>query len=350
MNRKLFALSVGLLTLGAAHPLLAQELPFAKELPSRAAIELKIEAQQQADAAAEKKAVVDVKAETAAYNAKVSTFRYETSNGPSPLFTNPGDAQGILLPANAVYAQSQVGTFGAPTAEWLALGNSPFPGGATSPYGLRLNWDSALGVFNLVDKGVAGQKDLVIGFGGNTADALKFNFFPSVTSSTANTVVSFSSKGVIRNSSGVRSGSESGTTQKPTVTSTSYIGLVNRRINDNSFLIAGRVMARTDTLILERDGTTAGLRINNPAGTALFPVVTCTGITSVGTLVTSVFGPPVGLTTLFATGGGIDAQGIISVDCSFGDPFGLNNITKVHLLRYPSDYFWVGTVTSSFNQ
>jgi hypothetical protein len=341
MNRQLFALSVSLLTLGAtALPLLAQELP------SRDAIQLRVEAQQRrANETAQNRAGIDVNAEAAAFAATANSFRYETSAQPSPLFTNPGDAQGILLPANAVYGQSQSGAFGQPTAQWLSLGKSPFPAAITSPYGLRLNWDSALAVFNLVDKGIAGQKDLVIGFGGSTGDILRFNFFPTVTSSTATTVVSFFPTGVIRNINGVRSGSETGTSQLPTVnTAAGYVGVINRRINDTSLGLAGRVLARTDTLTLERDGTTAGLRINNPTGVAN-QTVACLGITSTGGLATRVFSPLAGLTTVFS-----DLQGVISVDCTFGNAFNLANITKVHLLRFPNDFFWVGTVTSTFNQ
>ncbi len=339
MNRKLFVLSAGLVALGAtAQPLLAQET-------SKAAVELRVEAQQRrADAAAEKRAVIDVAAEAAAFAATASTFRYETVNGPSPLYTNPGDAQGILLPANAVYAQSQVGTFGTGTAEWLALGNSPFPGGATSPYGLRLNWDSALGVLNLVDKGIAGQKDLVIGFGGSTGDLLKFNFFPTVTSATATTVASISPTGIVRNLSGVRSGSETGTTQLPSVGTTGYIGLVSRRINDTSFATAGRILARTDILTLERDGTNGGLRINNATG-ASFQNVACTGVTSAGAVIGRAFIAPLGISSVFS-----DAQALVSVNCTFGDSFLLNNVTQVSLQRYPGDYYWVGSVTSTFNQ
>jgi hypothetical protein len=36
--------------------------------------------------------------------------------------------------------------------------------------------------------------------------------------------------------------------------------------------------------------------------------------------------------------------------CSFGDPFGLGHLTEVSLSRSPGDYFWIGTVTSTFNQ
>jgi hypothetical protein len=341
MNRQLFALSMGLLVFGvAAQPLLAQET-------SKAAVELRIEAQQRrANAAAEKRAAIDVAAEAAAYNATVSTFRYETVNGPSPLFVNPGDSMGTLLPPNAVYAQSQVGTFGASTAEWLALGNSPFPGGATSPYGLRLNWDSALGVLNLVDKGIAGQKDLVIGFGGSTGDLLKFNFFPTVTSSTATTVASISPTGIVRNLSGVRSGSETGTSQPPSVgTTTGYVGLISRRINSTS-TAAGQILARTDFLTLERDGFNGGLRINYPVPTLGNQNVACTAVTSIGVVMGKAFNLIAPSITQLYT----NADNIVSVNCTFGDSYLLNNITQVYLQRFPGDNYFAGTVTSTFNQ
>lgn len=340
MNRQLFALSVCLLTLCAtAHPLLAQELP------SKATVELRIEAQQRrADAAARKRAAVGRDVEAAAFAATANSFRYAASAQPTPLFTNPGDAQGILLPAGAVYGQSQFGPFGQATAEWLSLGKSPFPASATSPYGLRLNWDSALGVLNLVDKGIAGQKDLVIGFGGSTGDLLKFNFFPTVTSSRATTVASISPTGVVRNLSGVRSGSEAGTSQVPFVGgATGYIGLISRRINDTTN-VAGRILARTDVLTLERDGTSGGLQIANPAGRSSQNIA-CTGVTSSGAVIGNAFVAPAGTTSVFS-----NAQGLVSVNCTFGDVFFLNNVTQVSLQRFPDDFYWAGTVTSTFDQ
>jgi hypothetical protein len=339
MNRQLFALSMGLLVLGvAAQPLLAQET-------SKAAVELRIEAQQRrANAAAEKRAAIDVAAEAAAYNATVSTFRYKNSTQPTPLFVNPGDAQGILLPVDAVYGQSQFGTFGASTSEWLALGKSPVPFTTGAPYGLRLNWDSALGVLNLVDKGIAGQKDLVIGFGGSTGDFLNFNFFPTVTSSDSTTVVSFAPTGIIRNLSSVRSGSEIGTSQPPSVGTTGYAGLVSRRIN-STLIAAGQILARTDNLTLERDGTNGGLQINYPGASISRLNVACTGVTSSGAVIGRVFTLSVGITPIF-----IDADDVVSVNCTFGDSYLLNNITQVFLQRFPGDNYFAGTVTSTLNQ
>ncbi|MBC8123423.1 MAG: hypothetical protein H7Y22_16485, partial [Gemmatimonadaceae bacterium] len=258
MKHQLLCLSVCLLWLGADDGgVLAQNLP-----QSKAEVEAGIAEQQRAEEAASQKAVDN----PALFETSVSNFRYQQKNEPVPLFVNPGDAQGILLPTNAVYAQSQAGTFGQPPAEWLAIGKSLFPpGDPASPYGVRLNWDSALAVFNLVDKGIAGQKDLVIGFGGNAGDLLKFNFFPTVTSSASTTVVSVSSVGNVRSIGATRAGSETGTTQAPFV-GAGYVGLVTRRINDTSFLSVGNFLARTDVLTLERDGTFGGIRINNSSG------------------------------------------------------------------------------------
>jgi hypothetical protein len=111
---------------------------------------------------------------------------------------------------------------------------------------------------------------------------------------------------------------------------------------------AGRVVARTDSLTLERDGSNGGWRLVNTPGagqnTAVF-----TGITSAGTTVNKVLTFPVpvaaGTNTVFS-----NADDILWFQGSFGNAYGGGNITEVSLMRYTGDFWWFGTLRSTFNQ
>lgn len=151
----------------------------------------------------------------------------------------------------------------------------------------------------------------------------------------------------------IRVGSETGTTNAPTVTDSSnneiYNGLVVRRINSTSGS-AGDVAARTNYLRLERDGTDGGWRIANdalPGGER--QTIHCLGITSGGAVVTARVTLPVlapaGTNQLFTA-----AQSVEYMQCSFGHTFYARHLTQVTLQRYPGAFSWVGTVTSTFNQ
>lgn len=138
-----------------------------------------------------------------------------------------------------------------------------------------------------------------------------------------------------------RAGSETGTAQTPDK------GIMTRRVR-STFTAAGGVVARTDKLTLERDGSNGGWRIANVA----FPGITTiafTGITSAGAtvnFVTSFFNPAAaGTTTVFT-----DAQNVVSLRGSFGDSYSVIHMTEVSLTRYPGDSYWTGTLTSTFNQ
>jgi hypothetical protein len=137
-----------------------------------------------------------------------------------------------------------------------------------------------------------------------------------------------------------RAGSEAGTAEAPDK------GLVIRRVKSTTTGI-GSVVARTDKLTLERDGTTSGLRIVNVASPGS-TTIAFTGLTSAGATVNSVTSfslAAAGTNTVFT-----DAQNVVSLRGSFGDSYGANHMTEVSLTRYPGDYYWTGTLTSTFNQ
>jgi hypothetical protein len=148
--------------------------------------------------------------------------------------------------------------------------------------------------------------------------------------------------GTVRIPGMVNAGSQTGTTEFP-----NQPGLVVRRINSTT-LNTNTVVARTDVLTLERDGTAGGLRIRFP-GSGNRQTIAAMGINNAGGQVnfftTIPGGTPPGFFQVYT-----DAQNVHFTRISFGDPFGANHMTEVSLTRDAGDYYWIGTVTSTFNQ
>jgi hypothetical protein len=123
--------------------------------------------------------------------------------------------------------------------------------------------------------------------------------------------------------------------------------LIIRRLKTTN-LALGTVVARTDMLTLQRDGSSGGWQIINAASPGN-TTIAATGVTSTGAavnFVTSIaFNSGQGTNTVFN-----DGQNIVSFHCTFGDSYSPGQMTEVSLVRYPGDYFWTGTVTSTFNQ
>lgn len=157
--------------------------------------------------------------------------------------------------------------------------------------------------------------------------------------------------GPIRATGTIRSGTETG--GAPASYPTGSDGLLVRRVRSVA-PSAGNVVARTDKLTLERDGTSSGLRLVYPAAPGR-QVVNCFGINTNGTTVvyrSTLTNPATaGALTLFA-----DAQRIVHYDISFGDPYSTApaHLTHVVMDRFDdgatSDSYMVGTITSSYNQ
>jgi hypothetical protein len=145
----------------------------------------------------------------------------------------------------------------------------------------------------------------------------------------------------------VSAGSQTGTSEAPSVSSLGYAGLVTRRINSTD-VTAGSIVARTDTMTLERDGSSGGLRVSYVG----FPgaiTITAMGVNNAGGQVnfyTSLNNPFLAGTVQIYT----DAQAVHFTHISFGRPFDDGHLTEVSLTRATSDWFWVGTVTSTVNQ
>jgi hypothetical protein len=139
----------------------------------------------------------------------------------------------------------------------------------------------------------------------------------------------------------VQFGSGTGTAESPDKP------LIFRRVRSMGPTV-GNVVARTDKLTLERDGTAGGWRIVNVASPGP-TTIAATGLTLAGAtvnFVTSLAGAAsAGTNTVFTS-----AQNVVSFRCTFGDSYGPGELTEVSLTRYGSDYFWMGTVNSTFNQ
>ena len=139
----------------------------------------------------------------------------------------------------------------------------------------------------------------------------------------------------------LRSGSETGTSQIPAPK-----GLVVRRINSTA-LTAGQIVARTDYLTLERDGTAGGFVINYN-GFENFTIA-CIGIDSAGNAKNFYKALPQGPSGTLRVYNNSDS--VVHFECTFGVTYvGNDHLTTVTLSRYGTDYFWSGTLVSTFNQ
>ncbi len=134
-------------------------------------------------------------------------------------------------------------------------------------------------------------------------------------------------------------------------TATAGRGLIIRRLESTNSAV-GTVIARTDTLTLERDGTPRGWRIVNTANPG-FATVTAIflGTASAQTWKTITLPNPStpGTNVLFSE---TDLPTtILHLHCTFGDSYDLGHQTEVSLSTSDtSNPTWVGTVISSYNQ
>jgi hypothetical protein len=143
----------------------------------------------------------------------------------------------------------------------------------------------------------------------------------------------------------IRMGSEAGTSQPPTYpTGGGNNGLIIRRIFTTN-IAAGQIVAVTDEINLERDGTNGGWRVNR-FGPTTNQVCNCTGTTSTGATLGKAFNNlGTGITQIYN-----NAENVVFIHCIFGNPYNSAHTTEVTLTRNATDYFWMGTTISTFNQ
>jgi hypothetical protein len=154
--------------------------------------------------------------------------------------------------------------------------------------------------------------------------------------------------GNVRASGLSRLGSETGTTEPPTTqfdgpTTFPYTGMLVRRVISTE-TTAGSVVARSSDLSLQRDGTDGGFRV---VSTASFPrEVRCQGISDGGSHVGTTLAVAAGVTaTVFS-----NSLNVVFFQCILGDLFNGRHHAEVTLGRRTGDFFWVGSVRSTFDQ
>lgn len=137
----------------------------------------------------------------------------------------------------------------------------------------------------------------------------------------------------------LRQGSETGTSEP------AGRGIIIRHVQSTNSAV-GSVVARTDTLTLERDGTLDGWRIVNAANAGNIIIIAFSASYPGGQMIT--LGPnpyPAGTNIFYNTGN-------TYFRCSFGDTSGAGHYTEVSLMKAPIDNnpSWTGFLTSTYNQ
>jgi hypothetical protein len=167
--------------------------------------------------------------------------------------------------------------------------------------------------------------------------------------------MSITHEGDVRIPGMVRFGSESGTADSPKSPDDtnngygldSYNGLVVRRaVSTNS--TKGSIIARTDKVRLERDGTDGGIQYT-PTGFSNYKtypfIITCTGMTVTGAALNKYIETQVGTGSVYA-----NSDNVVQFDCRIGDTYAPQHDTRVSMHRGFVNGYWVGEIISSYNQ
>lgn len=152
--------------------------------------------------------------------------------------------------------------------------------------------------------------------------------------------------GDVRATGMLRQGNETGTTQAAD-TAFFYSGMVNRRIASTETAV-GSIVAISQHMRLERDGSNGGFSLAWDAGALNDQVAYGTALTAGGTVVPIVFnfgGPTsAGSQSLYTE------TDVVRLELSFGTTFNIREMTDVTLIRTNGDFWWVGSVSSTVNQ
>ncbi|MCB1235068.1 MAG: hypothetical protein KDM91_08350, partial [Verrucomicrobiae bacterium] len=124
---------------------------------------------------------------------------------------------------------------------------------------------------------------------------------------------------------------------------------ISRRLNSRDY-VSGRTVAKTDELILERDGNYGGMRIRWDAALARNQTIALQAMTSTGAAINRYFtrtsSTAAGNLVLFT-----DAESVVYFRCQFGNTYSFGgHQSTVELSRYTGDYYWYGTLASSVDQ
>ena len=135
----------------------------------------------------------------------------------------------------------------------------------------------------------------------------------------------------------MRMGVGTGTGQTPTSS------IIVRQAYSTNY-VADQILGRTADMQIERDGTNGGIRVERLNVNDLS--VNCTGLTSTGAAA-NFHGDywTVGTTQIYT-----DAQAVVYFQCMFGNFYGAGQFTTLTMSREAGDYYWLGFITSTYNQ
>jgi len=155
--------------------------------------------------------------------------------------------------------------------------------------------------------------------------------------------------GTVRASGMLRVGSETNAASAPALNGGTYDGLILRRVSCVS-PATNTIVARTDSCILIRDGTSSGLTLIYDAASR-YQSITCMAVDRNGASVNYKNTMTTGSGRLFVFN---DSQKIVHYDITFGNIFNNGHTCHVVLDRFDntatSDNFMVGTITTTYNQ
>jgi hypothetical protein len=273
--------------------------------------------------------------------------------------TVPGGSSNVASGMFSFAAGQQAQALHQGTFVWADSQNVPFASGGSNQFDVR-----ATGGVNLVTAGAGLTLDgqpVLAGINGAsltnvnaaTVNGLAATAFAPASGS-ANYIqnqtgtaqaASFNISGNAQVGGLIRSGSESGTAEPPVPA-----GLVVRRINSTgTSQTSNSVVAACGGLTLVRDGSNAGFQIKYPANPGLITIA-CMGMNTSGGQVnyyTSLPNPSTAGTVQIYS----NSQNVAHFECTFGITFDAGQpLTQVTLSRYGTDYYWSGTVISSYNQ
>jgi hypothetical protein len=220
--------------------------------------------------------------------------------------------------------------------------NSTVPGGSNNVASGSVSLAAGSGSRALHDGTYVWSDSQAVNFVSSGNDQYLIRAAGGVGIGTATPVMQLHVQGDTRVTGVFRSGSETGTSEP-----SHPAGLVVRRINSTSAAV-NQVVARNDHVTLERDGSNGGMIIRYPAG-AYRQAIACTAMTSTGSLInyyTTLLNPGVASTFSIYSG----ATNVVQFHCTFGDSYNDGHHTEVNMVREGADFYWVGTLTSTYNQ
>lgn len=141
----------------------------------------------------------------------------------------------------------------------------------------------------------------------------------------------------------LRIGSETGTSEPPSYPSPGK-GLIVRRILSTDYS-DGNIVAMTDELQLQRDGTFAGFKIVNSSVSGNRSIA-CMGIDSSGVNKNRVLLMDPGATLNLYQ----NSDNVVYLNCSFGNTYTPTHQTQISIQRIGGDMFWIGFLISTYNQ